>query len=186
MEQRITKTGVLLLLLMTSIGFKVSAQKYSATESKVRFFSEATLEDIEAVNEKSKCVIRESDSSIVVLITNTLFDFEKDLMEEHFNENYMESEKYPHSIFKGKIVEGMDFSKDGSYEVIVNGTLDIHGVVLERELNGTIEKKGKELILHTVFDIKVEDHGIEVPSLYIENIAEVVEVTADFTLKLKE
>ena len=186
MVQKIIRITLICFLLITGISSSLYSQLYKQIEGKVRFFSEATIEDIEANNEKALCRLRASDSSIVVMITNTAFNFEKPLMEEHFNENYMESEKYPHSIFKGKVTNGMDFSQDGEYHVTVKGTLSIHGVEKEREFKGIITKKGDDLTLHTVFEVTVAEHGIEVPSLYIENIAEVVEVTADFKLTLSK
>ena len=186
MVQKIIRTISICLFLIIGASASLFSQVYKQTEGNVRFFSEATIEDIEAQNDKALCRMRASDSSIVVMITNSAFHFEKPLMEEHFNENYMESEKYPHSIFKGKVISGMDFTKDGEYQVTVKGTLTIHGVEKEREFTGTITKKGDDLTLHTVFEVTVADHGIEVPSLYIENIAEVVEVTADFKLTLSK
>ena len=111
------------------------------------------------------------------------FVFEKPLMQEHFNENYVESEKYPSAIFKGKINEKIDFTKDGEYKVTVTGILSLHGVDKERKQEGTIAVKGSEISMATKFNIHIADHNIKVPSLYVQNIAEDVEVKLNATLE---
>lgn len=175
------KNSLLVLLVMLTLS--ASAQVFKQTKSEVSFFSEAPLENIEAVNESSKAVLRQSDSAVVVIITNLAFKFEKPLMEEHFNENYMESETYKYSTFKGKIVSGMDFSEDGTYEVELKGILDIHGVKQERTFKGTITKKGDKITFESSFDIHVADFDIKVPTMYVQNIAEDVKVSLHFELK---
>ena len=104
-------------------------------------------------------------------------------MQEHFNENYVESEKYPHAIFKGKINEKIDLVKDGEHKVTVTGILSLHGVDKERKLEGIITVKGTEISIATKFNIHIADHNIKVPSLYIKNIAEDVEVKLNATLE---
>lgn len=175
------KNALVILLVLASLS--VNAQVYKQTKSEVSFFSEAPLENIEAKNEASKAVLRESDSALVVIITNLAFRFEKPLMEEHFNENYMESETYKYSTFKGKVVSGMDFSKDGTYEVEVKGTIEIHGVKKERTFKGTMTKKGNSISFKAYFDIHVTDFDIKVPTMYVQNIAEDVKVDLHFELK---
>ena len=98
-------------------------------------------------------------------------------MEEHFNENYMETEKYPKCIFKGKINETIDYTKDGENKVTVTGKLELHGVTKDVTFSGTMNKAGNEFTLSTKFKIKVADYNIKVPSMYVKNIAEEVEVT---------
>ncbi|MBL4715948.1 MAG: YceI family protein, partial [Bacteroidia bacterium] len=85
---------------------------------------------------------------------------------------------------KGTIVEDVDLSKDGTYEVTWKGDLTLHGVTQPREIKGTITVKGGKITIHAVFNVKIEDHKIEVPSIVIDNIAEVVEVTFDATHEL--
>ena len=174
------------LIVVLFSAFALNAQIYKQTKSEISFFSEAPLENIEAKNTDAKSVIRTTDSTIIVLITNLAFKFEKPLMEEHFNENYMESETYKYSTFKGKIIKGMDFSKDGTYEVEVSGILDIHGVKKERTFKGTMIKKGDVITFESNFDVHVEDHKIKVPSMYVQNIAEDVNVKVWVETKLVE
>lgn len=104
-------------------------------------------------------------------------------MEEHFNENYMESQKFPNSIFKGKINEKVDYTKDGENKVTVTGKMEIHGVVKDVTIDGTLTVKGTELALSSKFKVKVADYNIKVPSLYVKNIAEVVDVTLNSILE---
>ncbi len=104
-------------------------------------------------------------------------------MEEHFNENYMETEKYPKAVFKGRINETIDHTKDGENKVSVTGKLEIHGVTKEVTLNGTLTKEGNEFKIHCKTRIKVTDYNIKVPSMYVKNIAEEVDVTFITTLE---
>jgi polyisoprenoid-binding protein YceI len=111
------------------------------------------------------------------------FKFKNALMEEHFNENYMETEKFPNSTFKGKINEPVDLTKDGETKVTVTGKMEIHGVTKDETYNGTITKSGNDIVIKTKFKIKLADYNIKVPSLYVKNIAEVVDVDVMSTLE---
>ena len=111
------------------------------------------------------------------------FKFPKPLMEEHFNENYVESTKFPACTFKGKINETIDFTKDGEHKVTVKGTMNLHGVTKEVESTGTITVKGTDIMVASAFKIKIADYNIKVPSLYVQNIAEIVDVKVNATLE---
>lgn len=157
--------------------------KSKADGSSVTFFSKSPLEDITAVNKKSTFVINTATNDIQAGITMISFKFKSPLMEEHFNENYVESDKYPTSVFKGKIVESIDYTKDGENKVTVKGTLNLHGVTKDVEMQGTLTKKGNEISIASDFKIKIADYKIKVPSLYVQNIAEVVDVKVTATLE---
>ena len=105
-------------------------------------------------------------------------------MEEHFNENYLETEKFPKAGFKGKINEPVDLTKDGETKVTVTGKMEVHGVTKDETYPGTITKNGNEIIIKTKFKIKLVDYGIKVPSLYVKNIAEIVDVDVVSTLEV--
>lgn len=149
----------------------------------ISFFSKAPLEDIEAVNKKVTVVMKTSTNDVQFGVTMLNFKFSKPLMEEHFNENYVESEKYPTCTFKGKISESVDYTKDGNHKVNAKGTLTLHGVSKEVDIPGTLTVKGNTIILNTKFKLKVADYNIKVPSMYVQNIAEEVEITVDATLE---
>jgi hypothetical protein len=87
-------------------------------------------------------------------------------MQEHFNENYVESEKFPYAIFKGKLNEKIDFSKDGEYKTTATGKLTIHGVEKERTIEGTVMVKGGEIIMNSSFKVTFAEHNIVIPALY--------------------
>jgi polyisoprenoid-binding protein YceI len=112
------------------------------------------------------------------------FKFEKALMEEHFNENYVESEKFPKSTFKGKItnLSDVDFTKTGVYKVTVEGELLIHGVTQNISTPGEIEITGDGVKARSKFFIKPEDYKIEIPSVVRENIAKEITVTVDVNM----
>lgn len=165
--------------------FNLQAQIYKskADGSSVIFFSKSPLEDITATNKKSTFVINTTTNDVQAGITMLNFKFKSPLMEEHFNENYVESDKYPTSVFKGKIVETIDYSKDGEHKVTVKGTLNLHGVTKDVEMEGVLTKKGNEISIASDFKIKIADYNIKVPSLYVQNIAEVVDVKVTATLE---
>ena len=171
------------VLFGTMISLHAQIYKSKADGSSVTFFSKSPLEDISAVNKKSTFVINTTTSDIQAGITMVSFKFKSPLMEEHFNENYVESDKYPTSVFKGKIVETVDYTKDGENKVTVKGTLTLHGVTKDVELHGTLTKKGNEISIASDFQIKIADYKIKVPSLYVQNIAEVVDVKITATLE---
>jgi polyisoprenoid-binding protein YceI len=111
------------------------------------------------------------------------FVFEKSLMQEHFNENYMESEKFPKSTFKGKItnLSEVKFDANGKYNTTIEGELLIHGVTKTVKVTGTMEVKDGKIIAKAKFPIRVKDYNVEIPKLVFQNIAEVVDVTVDLT-----
>jgi hypothetical protein len=175
---------IIIYLLVSTIS--ISAQDlYKATDGEISFFSEAPVENISAINKDVKALINAKNAEVAFIVTNVGFKFEKPLMEEHFNENYMESHKYKVSVFKGKIIDEVDFTKDGTYEVTAKGTLDIHGVTVEREIKGTLTISNGKINLTTEFDVALKDHKIKIPSVVVKNIAEVVKVTVNINFAKK-
>lgn len=174
-----------LLVLALFLGFYVNAQIYTAKAgaTTISFFSEAPLENIEAVNKSATIVLKTSDNELQMSISIQNFKFKNALMEEHFNENYMETTKYPKAIFRGKINEKVDYTKEGDQKVSVTGKMEIHGVTRDVTIEGVLNKTGNDIKLNTKFKIKVADYNIKVPSMYVQNIAEVVDVTFATTLE---
>ena len=111
------------------------------------------------------------------------FEFEQEKMKEHFNENYMESDKYPMSTFTGKINEEIDYNKDTTYNVTASGKLKIHGVTKERTVDGTVTIEDGKIKLYSDFMVTLEDHKVKIPSLMFQKIAEEVKVTLKADLK---
>lgn len=175
---------IIICLLVSTIS--ISAQDlYKATDGEISFFSEAPVENISAINKDVKALINAKNNEVAFIVTNVGFKFEKPLMEEHFNENYMESHKYKVSVFKGKIIDEVDFTKDGTYEVTAKGTLDIHGVTVEREIKGTLTISNGKINLTTEFDVALKDHKIKIPKVVVKNIAEVIKVTVNINFEKK-
>ena len=116
------------------------------------------------------------DMQFSVLIKS--FHFEKALMEEHFNENYLESDKFPKATFKGVIsdVSKISFTTDGMYSVSVSGDLTLHGVTKKISSTGTITVKGGKISADSKFNIKLADYNVSIPKLVKDNISETVEV----------
>jgi len=162
------------------------AQLFSTMTGNVSFFSVTPVENIDAHSHQALAVLSADKKELAFSIKNTSFEFQNKLMEEHFNEKYMESEKYPVSTFKGKINEAVDFTKDGEYNVTVTGKLNVHGVEKERTIAGKIIVKGGSVQLVSEFKILLKDHNIEVPKLVMAKIAEELSVKVDAVLAQKK
>lgn len=167
---------VLITITLLS-GLKAFSQIYIGEKCKISFFSETKMENIDATNSVTKPIFNAESGVFAVQAQQTAFVFKSSFMQEHYNENYVESEKYPFATFKGKVKEVIDYKKDGTYNATMEGTLDMHGVSLPRVIAGTITVKNGTITMDSKFDVKVADHKIKVPSLYIEKIAEVIQVT---------
>ena len=179
------KNIIIVLAMIMSYG--VMAQQYVAKTGKAHFFSKTSMENIEATTNTAVCALNTSNKKVVVKIRNTSFKFKDGLMQEHFNENYMESDKYEYSILDGVIVENIDFTKDGVYDVTIKGTVDMHGVKLDREIKGKLTIKNGAPVNGTAkFDVKLADHKIKIPSLLGANIAESIAVDVDFNYEKYE
>lgn len=173
------------LLFFLYVGEAGAQTLYGTSAGEVSFFSDTPLETIEAVNKKSGAIINTTSQEIAVQMKIADFVFPNKLMQEHFNENYMESEKYPTASFKGKIKEQVDLSKAGTYPVTAEGSLTIHGVTKPVTVKGTIISSGNDLKLDFKFQVKPEEYQIEVPSLVITKIAELIDVSGKMTLVKK-
>lgn len=173
---------LILPFLLIFLSWPIFAQKFKSEQSTVTFFSDAAIEDIAATNEKSASIFDSTSGEIVFLITIADFQFEKSLMQEHFNEKYMESDKFPKATFKGK-VSGFNKEVSGVQQVGAQGVLTVHGQSKEISVNGTIEYNGDKILLNSKFMVELADFKIKIPQLLWQNIAERVEVTVDFTYK---
>ena len=175
----------IILSLLVVVGLTANAQMFKNKKegSSIHFLSKSPLEDIEATNKSPIAVYKVETGDLQFAVVMTQFKFKAALMEEHFNENYVESEKFPQAIFKGKVNEKIDLTADGEHKVTVDGKMTLHGVTKDVKAEGTITKKGDEVTVHSTFKIKVADYNIKVPSLYVQNIAEVVDVTTHAVLE---
>ncbi|MFM2327543.1 MAG: hypothetical protein RIR31_1745 [Bacteroidota bacterium] len=167
----------------------VNAQNiYMTKTGKVSFYSRAkSLEKVEADNNEVSSILNTQTGDLVFAILVKSFHFESALMEEHFNENYVESNKFPKSTFKGKIsnLSLVNFTKDGAYPVTVEGDLTLHGVTKKMTSTGSITVKGGKIAAFSKFSVKLKDHNISIPSLVKDKISEDIDITADCKYELK-
>ena len=173
------------LVIILFFGFLANAlaqSKYIDRNGKASFFSSAPMEDIEAHNNQAVSILDVESGEIVASMLMKSFNFRKALMEEHFNENYIESNKYPKSTFKGKVtnIDQLDVTKNGNYTLDVTGELTLHGVTRKIDLKADAVVEEGTIKAKAVFRLVVKDFNIEVPGLVRNNLAETVEVTVLF------
>src|SRR5690606_33054292 len=161
--------ALLLIFCATSQAF--AQHKYGVESSRLTFFSDGAIEDIRAVNTRVTSIFDAGRGDMAMLVRVKDFQFEKKLMQIHFNEKFLESEKYPKSTFLGSVV-GFDPLKIGVQQVIAIGKLSIHGVTREVKIPGTLEKRGSNLHLKSKFLVRLSEYNINIPQIVWQNIAE--------------
>ena len=139
------------------------------------------MENIEAANNEATSVFNAAKNEFGFVVLVKSFKFKKAQMEEHFNENYMESNKYPKAFFKGLIVDAskLKLTIDGSYPVSVKGDLTVHGVARSVEVPGTIFVSNGIVSMSAKFNVNLKDYNIKIPSTVINNVAEVIDITVN-------
>jgi len=179
------KSIILVCVLVWVSTGAIAQTKYFTRDGSISFFSKAALEDFEAVNRKVTCVVDAATGQMEFSMLIRSFEFEKELMKEHFNENYMESEKFPKSAFKGMIENAstIKWSVDGSYPVKVTGKMTIHGVTKDVVAAGSFMVKGGKVTGRSEFMVALADYGIKVEKAYASKIAEKIKVTVDVNLE---
>ncbi|MBL7803936.1 MAG: YceI family protein [Saprospiraceae bacterium] len=146
----------------------------------LHFKSDAPLEIIEARSNKMRGLIDPEAQTFAWAVDIKTFEgFNSPLQREHFNENYMESSKYPKATFQGKIIETIDYKKDGTYTVRAKGKLNIHGVEQERIIRGQVTVKGQRMRVQADFTVRLADHDISIPRVVHQKIAEEIAVRVD-------
>jgi len=166
---------------MLSLG-NLNAQGYKTIEGKVTFFSSAPVEDIKAENYDVSGLFNAQTGSFAFLVPINGFRFAKSLMQEHFNEKFLESHKFPEATFEGELI-GFNTSKAGTQIVQAKGNFTIHGLTVNTYISGNIEFQEDQILMEAIFPVKLVDHAIQIPKVLFYNIAEEVEVTVKFVLK---
>jgi polyisoprenoid-binding protein YceI len=175
---------VIIIISLAGTFNSLGQDVFKGTSGKARFFSDALLEDIEAETNKVTSAYNSTTGDVAVLIPIKSFSFDKSLMQEHFNENYLESDKFSEATFIGKLSDMQPLTTGEDKIANVTGHLTIHGVTRQRDVQVTLNLKlDGSLSVSGKLKIKIEDHKIEVPTLVFQNIAEEVEVTFDLKLK---
>lgn len=175
---------LLVIVLCILIAPILCAQVYITRNGTIRFFSEAPLENIEAVNRQVSSALNTENGEFVFRLPMRSFAFEKALMQEHFNDNFVESHKYPNASFEGEILgfSEADMSSDEEIEVTVEGALTIKDVTKSISERGTLRMEDGNIRGSAVFIIKPEEYNIRIPNRYVRNIASEIEVFVDVSL----
>jgi polyisoprenoid-binding protein YceI len=172
--------SLLFILLVSFLASESWGQNLSSTAGNITFYSKTAMEDISAKNLKVVGAINPSANTVAIRAMMKDFDFPNNLMEEHFNENYAESDKYPKATFSGKINEPIDWTKPGTYKVTATGKLEMHGVSSPKTITGQIVVSSDLSIkLIADFDIVLIDYNIKRPSIMMMKIAEKVDCKAE-------
>lgn len=174
------KKNILFLLSFLALNASMAQEKYYTKSGVIRFESKAPLEDIEAINGSVVCVYDKSSNAIQFSMNIRGFEFKKALMQEHFNENYMESDRFPKAEFKGVLIG--DVKGFGTFDVKAKGNLFIHGVTNEVFLPGKLVITQDKIQLNAEFTLAVADYKIVIPSLVRDKIAKTVKVTVSASL----
>lgn len=165
----------------------VSAQKYYTKNGSINFdvTAASSPEKIEAVNRTVMCVIDTKTGNIQFAVLMKGFEFERALMEEHFNENYVESDKFPKAEFKGSINENdkVNYTKDGTYAVKVKGRLAIHGETKEVEADGQLVVQSGKVNAHADFVVSLSDFKISIPGLVADKVSKTAKVSVACSLE---
>jgi hypothetical protein len=170
---------ILILTFFSTLGISGFSQTLYITRSgQISFFSKTPMENIDGINNEVTSMLDAGKGDLVFAVLIKSFHFEKALMEEHFNENYLESTKFPKATFQGKItnVSSVNFMKDGSYPATVEGDLTMHGVKQRQTSSGTITVANGKISAVSTLTIKLADFKIERPSLVADKISETIEI----------
>ncbi len=160
-------------------------QHFKTTGATVSFTSDAPLETIKAQSDQLAAVISPATRVFAFSVQISSFQgFNSALQRQHFNESYLQSDKFPYGTFKGKIIETVDLTHNGTYQVRAKGILDIHGIKKERIIPATVVVNGNQLAVRATFEVPLVDHDIRIPKVVNQKIAEVITVTVTGNLIL--
>lgn len=176
--------GILVLTVALVLsGFKAGSI-YKTSTGVIKFFSKTNMENIEATNSLVSAALSSEKGIVEFAVTINSFQFKKALMQKHFQENYLESGKYPKSTFKGTIADNakVNYAKDGTYVVTVNGKLTMHNVTKDVVVPGKIIIAGKKATLQGDFKVKLKDYKIVVPAQNASNVSEDIGINVNCTL----
>ena len=180
-KQLVVLAGIVFL----SFSSLKAQDKYFTKSGKIVFSSKTSLENIEGRNKSVTCVLDTKSGNLQFAVLMKGFEFEKAMMEEHFNENYIESDKFPKAEFKGSI-EGNDkvnYAKDGSYPVKVKGKLTIHGETKDVETDGKLTIQGGKINAVADFSVLLADYKISIPGLVADKVSKIAKISVTCALE---
>jgi hypothetical protein len=182
------KAVIILLVIIFCCSYCTSySQLYFTKNGRITFFSKTSLEDISANNNQVLSVINIQTGAIQFSLLNNAFYFPKAKMQDDFNDNYIESNKYPKSTFNGAItdISTVNLNNDGNYAVHIKGDLTIHGVTKNITAAGTINIKNGNISATASFKVMLTDYNIKVPTIVTNKIAKEIEVTVSCNYEKK-
>lgn len=174
-----------LVMLLAAIRVVHAQDRFYTKAGKIEFFSKAPLEDIQATNRTATVVLDSKSGAIQFSVIMKGFEFEKAMMQQHFNENYVESDKFPKGEFKGTITNNseINYTKNGSYPAHVKGSLTIHGITHEIDNTGTIKVVDGKPQVSTSLNIKLSDYNIGIPAIVKDKISNSIKINIDCKLE---
>lgn len=175
---------IILAILLLSAPF-ANAQRYLTKTGTINFYSKTPMETIDATTKQVTSALDITQGDFIFKVQMLSFEFKQALMQEHFNENYVESDKYPNAIFKGKVTNLKDITltKNGTYPAIIEGDMTIHNVTNKIKETGTFEVKDGKIIGKAKFKISIKSYNVIIPALVKDNISDLMEITVDVTLE---
>lgn len=181
----VKKNLILLMILMMSVSVSFAQSMFFTKTGKITFYSKAPLEEIDGKNKTVTAVLDLKSGALQFAAQMKSFEFEKQLMEQHFNENYVESDKFPKSEFKGTIINNseINYSKDGTYTAKVKGKLTIHGITRDVETTGTLKINGGKIDANSTFNVLLSDYKISIPSLVKDKVSNSIRIVVDCDLE---
>lgn len=179
------KSTTFILLFLVTTAFYAQEKYYTKSGTLVFESSVASFEEVKATNSKVTAIFKKETGDVAALALVKAFRFKIALMEEHFNENYAESNKFPKAKFSGKIQSYNLEMLSKETQVVLKGNLTFHGVTQQIETPATISSKNNTIYLTASFKLKPEDFGIKIPKIVRNKIAKKVDVSLNFELKGK-
>lgn len=173
------------IVILTTFALRAQ-HKFFTKSGNISFLSKTALESIEANHKSVTCILDTKTGNMQFAVLVKGFEFEKALMQEHFNENYVESHKFPKSEFKGTIVNNADinYAKEGIYTAQVKGKLTIHGETNDVEANGKMEIRGGKIYSSSSFTILLSDYKIEIPKIVNDKVSNTLKIEVNCPLEL--
>jgi len=175
------KKLILAFAILSSCVYMSAQGKYITKNGHISFFSHTTMEDIKADNNQVASILDSETGEVIFNVLMKSFKFDRALMEEHFNENYVESDKFPKANFKGKVtnISSVDIKKSGTYNVDVEGQMTIHGVTKPVKAKGTLEVKDGNIKANSKFELDYKQFNIVIPSVVKDKFQDAMEITVE-------
>lgn len=165
-----------LIIVFLFLSTNIYSQQYITKEGRISFFSSTLIEDIVAVNNQVSAVYDLSSQEIAFSLDIVDFIFPIPLMQEHFNENYLESDIYPRATFTGRVISKKDST------LTIKGLLNIHGQERQIIADGLFNNKERSIFMSSTFSVKLTDYNIKIPKIVMYKIAEEIQIEVEVNL----